>query len=198
MDPLAFDGRALGPNFAKLRDPLPEFTVLGGMMVTMTDVYHLLGITKSFASWKHGMKMIARYAADRPRHHRGTRLVLGNALAGRLYKSVLDRGIPVWLEAPARRLVMGGGKVVGIVHYIYHRSTWTVGNYCYLQDLFTAEEARGRGVARALIEAVYDRAKAAGASRVYWLTHETNTTAQALYDKVAARSGFIQYRQLLE
>jgi len=90
------------------------------------------------------------------------------------------------------------GKVVGIVHYIYHRSTWTVGNYCYLQDLFTAEEARGRGVARALIEAVYDKAKAAGASRVYWLTHETNTTAQALYDKVAARSGFIQYRQLLE
>jgi len=90
------------------------------------------------------------------------------------------------------------GKVVGMVHYIYHRSTWTVGNYCYLQDLFTAEEARGRGVARALIEAVYQKAKAAGASRVYWLTHETNTTARALYDKVAARSGFIQYRQLLE
>ncbi|MEE1612041.1 GNAT family N-acetyltransferase [Microvirga sp. CF3016] len=89
------------------------------------------------------------------------------------------------------------GRIVGIVHYLYHRSTWTIGDYCYLQDLFTAEEARGRGVARALIEAVYETARADGASRVYWLTHETNTTAQALYDRVAARSGFIQYRHLL-
>ena len=89
------------------------------------------------------------------------------------------------------------GKIVGIVHYIFHRSTWTSGNYCYLQDLFTAEEARGRGAGRMLIEAVYEKARAAGASRVYWLTHETNTAAQVLYDKVASRSGFIQYRQLL-
>lgn len=89
------------------------------------------------------------------------------------------------------------GKPVGIVHYIYHRSTWTTGDYCYLQDLFTAEQARGRGVARALIAAVYERAQEHGASRVYWLTHETNTTAQALYDKVAARTGFIQYRRVL-
>ncbi len=89
------------------------------------------------------------------------------------------------------------GRVVGIVHYIYHRSTWTTGDYCYLQDLFTAEEARGHGVGRALIEAVYEQAKAHGASRVYWLTHETNAAAQVLYDKVASRSGFIQYRHLL-
>ncbi|MBA1157451.1 GNAT family N-acetyltransferase [Vibrio parahaemolyticus] len=89
------------------------------------------------------------------------------------------------------------GRIVGIVHYLYHRSTWTTTDYCYLQDLFTAEEARGRGVARALIETVYEKAEAHGASRVYWLTHESNTTAQALYDKVAARSGFIQYRHLL-
>jgi len=88
------------------------------------------------------------------------------------------------------------GKIVGIVHYLYHRSTWTVGDYCYLQDLFTSEEARGQGVGRALIEAVYERAQADGASRVYWLTHETNTAAQALYDKVASRSGFIQYRRV--
>jgi ribosomal protein S18 acetylase RimI-like enzyme len=88
------------------------------------------------------------------------------------------------------------GEIVGIVHYIYHRSTWTMGDYCYLQDLFTSEAARGRGVGRALIEAVYESAKADGASRVYWLTHESNTSAQALYDKVAARSGFIQYRQM--
>jgi GNAT superfamily N-acetyltransferase len=88
------------------------------------------------------------------------------------------------------------GRVVGLVHYLFHRSTWTTGDYCYLQDLFTAEEARGRGAGRALIGAVYEEAQSAGASRVYWLTHETNTDAQALYDKVAARSGFIQYRRV--
>ena len=88
-------------------------------------------------------------------------------------------------------------RLVGIVHFIFHRSTWTLGDYCYLQDLFAVEEARGRGVARALIAAVYERARAAGASRVYWLTHETNAQARLLYDKVATRSGFIQYRTVL-
>jgi GNAT superfamily N-acetyltransferase len=89
------------------------------------------------------------------------------------------------------------GTLVGIVHYLFHRSTWTTGDYCYLQDLFTAPESRGQGAGRALIEAVYERAKVAGASRVYWLTHETNTTARTLYDTLADRSGFIQYRHLL-
>jgi GNAT superfamily N-acetyltransferase len=87
-------------------------------------------------------------------------------------------------------------EIVGIVHYIFHRSTWTSGPYCYLQDLFTAEHARGGGAGRKLIEAVYERAKAQGASRVYWLTQESNATARALYDKLADRSGFIQYRKL--
>lgn len=90
-----------------------------------------------------------------------------------------------------------GEKLLGIVHYIFHRSTWTVSDYCYLQDLFTAEEARGRGVGRALIEAVCERAKEAGAGRVHWLTHETNETARALYDALAERTGFIQYRRML-
>jgi GNAT superfamily N-acetyltransferase len=89
-----------------------------------------------------------------------------------------------------------GDQLAGIVHYLYHRSCWTTGNYCYLQDLFVAEDARGRGLGRALIEAVYREARAAGASRVYWLTHETNATARALYDRVADRPGFIQYRKL--
>ena len=87
-------------------------------------------------------------------------------------------------------------RLLGIVHIIYHRSTWTEGNYCYLQDLFTDEAARGQGVGTALIEAVYARAKADGASRVYWLTHETNDTARRLYEKIAVRSGFIQYRKI--
>jgi GNAT superfamily N-acetyltransferase len=89
-----------------------------------------------------------------------------------------------------------GGRLMGIVHFLYHRSCWTVGNYCYLQDLFVAEEARGRGLGRALIEAVYREARAAGASRVHWLTHETNATARALYDTLADRPGFIQYRKM--
>jgi GNAT superfamily N-acetyltransferase len=88
------------------------------------------------------------------------------------------------------------GKIVGIVHYIFHRSTWTKGPYCYLQDLFTAKDARGGGVGRKLIEAVYESAKEQGASRVYWLTQESNATARGLYDKLAERPGFIQYRKL--
>ncbi len=89
-----------------------------------------------------------------------------------------------------------GGHLIGIVHFVFHRSTWTTGPYCYLQDLFTVAEARGQGVGRALIAAVNERAREAGASRVHWLTHETNADARALYDRVAERSGFIQYRQV--
>ncbi|MDB5417196.1 MAG: GCN5-related N-acetyltransferase [Phenylobacterium sp.] len=89
------------------------------------------------------------------------------------------------------------GRLVGIVHYLFHRSTTAIGPTCYLQDLFTAAEVRGRGVGRALIEAVYGAAKQAGCARVYWLTHETNATAMRLYDQVAERSGFLVYRKLL-
>ena len=89
-----------------------------------------------------------------------------------------------------------GGKLCGIVHYLFHRSCWTIGDYCYLQDLFVAEDARNLGLGRALIEAVEERARAADASRVYWLTHETNAGARALYDQLAERPGFIQYRML--
>jgi len=86
-------------------------------------------------------------------------------------------------------------RLCGIVHYLFHRSCWTIGDYCYLQDLFVAEGVRNLGLARALILAVEERARGAGASRVYWLTHETNTDARALYDRLAERSGFIQYRK---
>jgi GNAT superfamily N-acetyltransferase len=86
--------------------------------------------------------------------------------------------------------------LLGLTHFLYHRSTIALGPVCYLQDLFTGEAARGRGVGRALIEAVYERARAAGSSRVYWQTHETNTTAMRLYDRIAAKSGFLVYRHL--
>ncbi|MCC0807946.1 GNAT family N-acetyltransferase [Methylobacterium sp. W2] len=89
------------------------------------------------------------------------------------------------------------GAILGLVHYIFHASAWMRGPYCYLQDLFTAPSSRGRGVARALIEAVSAEARHAGADRVYWLTMEDNAPARALYDKLADRPGFIQYRRIL-
>jgi len=88
------------------------------------------------------------------------------------------------------------GQLTGIVHYLFHRSTWTPGNYCYLQDLFVADSARGLGLGRALIEAVYEKAKAAGASRVHWLTQNGNAQARILYDQVADNPGFMQYRRI--
>jgi GNAT superfamily N-acetyltransferase len=85
------------------------------------------------------------------------------------------------------------GKLVGITHFLVHPST-SGPDVCYLQDLFTAPDARGKGVARALIAAVVDWARAHGCGRVYWLTHESNSTARRLYDQVAVNRGFIQYQ----
>ena len=89
------------------------------------------------------------------------------------------------------------GQLLGLAHYLYHRSTIQLAPCCYLQDLFTHEAARGQGIGRALIEAVYERARIAGSPRVYWHTHQMNQTAMRLYDKVAERSGFLVYRKLL-
>ena len=107
-----------------------------------------------------------------------------------LWARLFDAAEPVHALVAER-----AGRLVGLAHYLYHRHTSMVPLVCYLQDLFTAESERGRGVGRALIEAVYARAKAAGSTRVYWQTHETNRTARALYDTLAERPGFIQYRK---
>lgn len=97
---------------------------------------------------------------------------------------------------PVHALVAeSGGALLGLAHYLFHRSTIQLGPTCYLQDVFTAPGARGRGVATALIEGAYDKARLAGCARVYWQTHETNATARALYDQLAERSGFIVYRK---
>ncbi len=102
------------------------------------------------------------------------------------------------VSEPVHGLVaVNGERLLGIAHYLYHRSTTLVGPTCYLQDLFTAEEARGKGVGRALIEELYRRAAADGAERVYWQTHHTNATARRLYDTVAEDSGFVIYRKNL-
>jgi GNAT superfamily N-acetyltransferase len=85
-------------------------------------------------------------------------------------------------------------ELIGFSHYLFQRSTWLLNPQCYLQDLYVGEDKRGLGVGRALIAAVVCVAKEAGAARVFWNTHETNTVARRLYDAVAERTGFIQYR----
>jgi GNAT superfamily N-acetyltransferase len=128
-----------------------------------------------------------------------------NAFYGRSGPTALPREITdiTWMrffdayEPMYAMVAESDGALLGLVHYLYHRSTIAIQPDCYLRDLFTAEAARGKGVGRALIEAVYDQAKLAGVPRVYWQTHETNVTAQQLYDGVAERSGFIVYRKLL-
>ena len=88
------------------------------------------------------------------------------------------------------------GEIVGIVHYHFYRSTTLLNDDCYLQDLFTDQSRRGKGIGRALIEAVYDRARGKGLARVFWHTHDSNARAQVLYNDVAERSGFIVYRKV--
>ena len=89
------------------------------------------------------------------------------------------------------------GELIGLAHFLFHRSTTSIAPICYLQDLFTLEAARGRGVATALVEKAADEAKAQGSQRIYWQTHETNDRARRLYDRIAERSGFIVYRKPL-
>lgn len=105
------------------------------------------------------------------------------------WRRMLDAGEPVY-----GALAVSGDGVIGIVHWIMHRTCWTVADVCYLQDLFVARSRRGEGTGRKLIEHVAAVAREDGCSRLYWHTHETNKTAQRLYDQVAKVSGFIQYR----
>ena len=101
-------------------------------------------------------------------------------------------------EEPVHALVAEqAGHLLGLTHYLFHRSTTAIEPICYLQDLFTAQSARGKGIGRALINAVYDQARLANSPRVYWQTHETNATAMVLYNQVADRSGFLVYRKQL-
>ncbi|MFA5963187.1 MAG: GNAT family N-acetyltransferase [Sphingomonas sp.] len=128
-----------------------------------------------------------------------------NAFYGRHGTTALDPAITAttWrrffdADEPVHALVAEqDGELIGLTHYLFHRSTTAIAPTCYLQDLFTSTAARGRGVGRALIEAVYARAQAAGSPRVYWQTHETNATAMRLYDQIADRSGFLVYGKRL-
>jgi GNAT superfamily N-acetyltransferase len=117
---------------------------------------------------------------------------LPEAITRSTWARFLDANEPVHALLAER-----AGQLLGLTHYLFHRSTISTGDSCYLQDLFTVPAARGTGVGRALIEAVYARAQQAGSPRVYWQTHESNATAMQLYDKIAEKSGFIVYRKML-
>jgi GNAT superfamily N-acetyltransferase len=124
-----------------------------------------------------------------------------NAFYGREGETALNEAITqsTWERffmsgEPVRCLVAEkDGRLVGLTHYIFHRSTTRLNDICYLQDLFTAAALRGQGIGRQLILAVYQAATAAACSRVYWQTQVTNAAGRALYDKVARHHGFIVY-----
>jgi GNAT superfamily N-acetyltransferase len=118
---------------------------------------------------------------------------LANEISNRTWSRFFDGYEPVHAVVAEQ-----SGQLLGLAHFIFHRSTIALGPVCYLQDLFTLESARGNGVGRALIKEVYRRADLAGCSRVYWHTHETNSTAIKLYNKVAEKSGFVVYRKTLD
>jgi GNAT superfamily N-acetyltransferase len=125
-------------------------------------------------------------------YQRFYKVEIAPAVTDGTWARLLDAAEPMHCAVAERN-----GVLVGLVHYIFHRSTWTSGDYVYLQDLFVQPDQRGGGHGRKLIEHVYDAARQHGASRVYWLTHETNVDAMKLYDKVAERSGFVQYRKAM-
>lgn len=114
LEPLPFDGRRLGEAFGLLRPPIEEFTVLGGMMVDRTDINHLLGMTRSFTSLRHALRILGRHALDRLRHPRGTRLVLGNAMVASMLLSARERNIPICTGARLESLVRRDGRIVGV------------------------------------------------------------------------------------
>lgn len=115
---------------------------------------------------------------------------LAQEVADSTWKRLLDPAEPT-----NAALAWENDRAVGMVNFIYHRSNWSIENACYLQDLYVTEQARGLGVGRKLIEHVYATAAANGCNKVHWLTHETNATAIQLYERIAERGGFIQFRK---
>lgn len=115
-------------------------------------------------------------------------VAIPDAVSDATWTRLLDSAEPMF-----GALAWQGDAAVGLVHFLAHRSTWSAADVCYLQDLYVAPEGRGGGVGRSLIDHVYAKADAEGWGEVYWLTHETNATARALYDRIAERTGFLHY-----
>ncbi len=120
------------------------------------------------------------------------KVAIAEAVTGSSWARMLDPAEPMH-----GALALLDGKAVGLVHWLFHRSTWSAVDICYLQDLFVAPDVRGQGAGERLIAHVYEQTRAAGCAEVYWLTHETNVTAMKLYDRVAKRDGFVQYSKTL-
>jgi GNAT superfamily N-acetyltransferase len=119
-----------------------------------------------------------------------------NSLPAEITQTTWDRFFDP--HEPVHALVAErAGQLLGLAHYLFHRSTIAIENVCYMPDLFALESVRGQGVGRMLIEAVYKEASNAGSHRVYWQTQESNAVARKLYDNIAERSGFIVYRKQL-
>lgn len=114
MASVPYDGRVLGADFKRIRPPMKEFMVLGGMMVGKADIGHLVGRFKSWASFRHAAGLVLRYAADRLKHSRGTRLVMGNALVARLYASLKHARVSIAFGAPLQELLVENGRVAGV------------------------------------------------------------------------------------
>jgi len=115
------------------------------------------------------------------------------AVSEEVYDSTWKRLFADGEFEPKGFIASADGQAVGLVHYLYHRSCWSIVNNCYLQDLFADPSMRGKGVGAALIKAVQDGAGKLGVKNVYWMTNEANATARKLYDRVARRTGFIEY-----
>lgn len=115
LEPIPFDGRSLGDDLARIRPPIPEFTIFGGMMVDRTDINHLLNLKTSWKSFSHAARILARYGVDRLSGPRGSRLVMGNALIGRLLLSLKKHGVDILTGTTVRNFVMEGGTVAGAV-----------------------------------------------------------------------------------
>jgi succinate dehydrogenase/fumarate reductase flavoprotein subunit len=113
--PVPFDGRRLGADFARVRPPIAEFMLFGGMMVGKADIVTLLGARRSFSNAFRAARLVGRYAVDRLRYRRGTRLVMGNALVARLFYSLRSRGVPIRFDTQLLELVREGGRIIGVV-----------------------------------------------------------------------------------
>jgi GNAT superfamily N-acetyltransferase len=141
-----------------------------------------------------GLAITALTEADRPRWTELWRGYLD------FYETVLPDAIydHTWSRLMAGAEIHGlaarkDGEIIGITHYLFHAHCWSLGPACYLQDLYVDAAIRGAGAGRALIETVADKARAAGATRLYWTTQDNNATARALYDRLAKYRGFIKY-----
>lgn len=157
-----------------------------------------LSATVGLMSAANALKIRALRAKDRPEWAEMWNAYLAfykTSVPDLVYDTTFDRLLGDDAQDFSALVAEQDGRLVGLVHYLFHRHAWKVENVCYLQDLFARPESRGTGVGRALIEAVYAAADANGTPSVYWLTQDFNTTARQLYDRIGVHTPFIRYQR---